>query len=125
MRKSLIGTTALVAAGLATGQALADGGIRLGISGYYRGSMGFLIGGNQAAVASGIKTTSGGTAGGGLGDFGRTSGGFRQEIRINFKGNFTLPDGINVGVTVGLNPSGAGPGNTATLNRAYADLTGT
>ncbi|HXQ39755.1 MAG TPA: hypothetical protein VN821_00710, partial [Candidatus Udaeobacter sp.] len=96
MKKSLFGTTALVAAGLATSQALADGGIKLDISGYYRASAGVLIGGDQAAVASKIKTTSGGTAGGGLGDFGRTSGGFRQEIRINFKGDFTLPDGITV-----------------------------
>ena len=124
MKKTLFGTTALVAASLATCQALADGGIRLDISGYYRGSMGFLIDGNQAPVAvSGTKFGAPTTFVGGLGDFGRTSGGFRQEVRINFKGDFTLPDGINVGVTVGVNPGGAA-NTSAQLNRAYADLKG-
>ena len=123
MKKSLFGSTALVAASLATSQALADGGIKLDISGYYRAAAGVLIGGDQAAVSKGIKTTSGGTAGGGLGDFGRTSGGFRQEVRINFKGDFTLPDGLTVSATVGINPGGAATPSTQ-LNRAYADLKG-
>lgn len=120
MKKTLLGTTALVAAGLSAGQALADNGIKLGISGYYRASMGILVGGDQTAVH--FKTASGGTSVGGLGDFGRTSGGFRQEIRINFKGSFTLPDGITVATTVGMNPQGT-QGHSQ-LNRAYVDFQG-
>src|SRR5271163_2279762 len=102
MKKALCATTALVAAGLAAGQASADGGIKLGLSGYYRGSAGILIGGDQTAVG---HTAKGNTIG--LGDFGRTSGGFRQEVRINFKGETTLDNGITVSVLVGLNPEGA------------------
>ncbi len=125
MKKALFGTTALVAAGLSAGQAMADGGIHLGISGFYRGSAGFLIGGDQAAVPVFHKTTGGGTTTsiGGLGDFGRTSGGFRQEVRINFKGDFTLPDGITVSALIGINPGGANNVG-AQLNRAYADFKG-
>ena len=130
MKKILCATTALVAAGLAAGQASADsGGIKLGISGYYRGSAGLLIGGDQTPVAvHGSSRTVGGilvptTKIGGLGDFGRTSGGFRQEIRINFKGETTLDNGITVGVLVGLNP-GSGGAAGSVLNRAYANFSG-
>src|SRR5579871_6052152 len=112
MKKALCATTALVAAGLAAGQASADGGIKLGLSGYYRGSAGILIGGDQVA-----------TTNGGQGDFQRTSGGFRQEVRINFKGETTLDNGITVSVLVGLNPEGAAA-NSSRLNRAYADFSG-
>jgi len=113
MKKLLHGTTALVTAGLAVGQASADSsGIKLGVSGYYRASAGILVGGDQTATA----------AGGGLGDFGRTSGGFRQEIRINFKGETTLNNGITVGVLVGLNPGGAQ--GSAQLNTSYVEFRG-
>lgn len=112
LKRVLNGTTGLVA-GLAAGQAAADsGGIKLGISGYYRASAGILVGGEQAATAGG----------GGLGDFGRTSGGFRQEIRINFKGDAGLDNGITVGVLVGLNPGGT-QGN-AQLNTSYVEFKG-
>src|SRR5271168_3148172 len=113
MKKALCGTTALIAAGLTVGEAAADAsGIKLGISGYYRASAGFLIGGNQTPTAGG----------GGLGDFGRTSGGFRQEIRINFKGESTLDNGITVDTLVGINPGGAQ--GSAELNTAYVDFKG-
>jgi outer membrane protein OmpU len=127
VKKALYGTTALVAAGLAAGQALADGGIKLDISGFYRGSAGVLIGGDQTPVNVHSHTVGGGlgatTAIGGLGDFGRTSGGFRQEIRINFQGDITLPDGITVGVLVGIDPAIGGSAATA-VNRAYTDFKG-
>ncbi len=124
MKKTLCGTTALVAAGLSAGQALADGGIKLSISGYYRASAGVLIGGDQTPVhfTTGHAATSGT---GGLGDFGRTSGGFRQEIRINFKGAITLPDGISVAATIGINPGSTnGAPSETILNRAYVDFQG-
>lgn len=113
LKKALAGTTALATAGLAAGQVSADsGGIKLGIGGYYRASAGFLVGGNQTATAGG----------GGLGDFGRTSGGFRQEIRINFKGQVTLNNGITVDALVGINPGGA-QGSTQ-LNTSYVEFRG-
>jgi len=124
MKKALCATTALVAAGLAAGQASADGGIKLGLSGYYRGSAGILIGGDQTPVlVHGTKFGKATTHTGGLGDFGRTSGGFRQEVRINFKGETTLDNGITVSVLVGLNPNGAA-NTSGRLNRAYADFSG-
>jgi hypothetical protein len=112
LKKALNGTTALVAVGLAAGQASAGSGIKLGISGYYRASAGVLVGGDQTATAGG----------GGLGDFGRTSGGFRQEIRINFKGEAALDNGITVGVLVGLNPGGTQ--GIAQLNTGYVEFKG-
>jgi hypothetical protein len=120
MKKVLYGTTALVAAGFAAGQASADG-IKLGISGFYRGSAGILIGGDQHAGTGATKSGKGT----GVGDFQRTSGGFRQEIRINFKGETTLDNGITVGVLVGINPGSTNANTTATqLNRAYVNFSG-
>src|SRR5690348_155018 len=112
LKKALAGTTALAAAGLAAGPLSAAGGIQLGISGYYRASAGFLAGGDQTATAGG----------GGLGDFGRTSGGFRQEIRINFKGQAALDNGITVDALIGINPGGA-QGATQ-LNTGYVEFKG-
>jgi outer membrane protein OmpU len=97
MKKILYGTTALVAAGLAAGQADAASGLKLGITGFYRGAGGFLVGGD-----SDHRTTTFGSRIGD-GDFGRTSGGFRQEIRLNFTGETTLDNGLTIGVLVGLN----------------------
>jgi outer membrane protein OmpU len=114
MRKALCATTALVAANLAVGQASADsGGIKLGISGFYRASAGVLIGGDQ--VQTGPAS--------GQGDFGRDSGGFRQEIRINFKGQTTLDNGLTVGVLVGLNAENAVSGGLS-QNRSYVNFAG-
>jgi hypothetical protein len=114
MKKFLCGTTALVTVGLAAAQVLAaSGGIKLGISGYYRASAGLLVGGDQTPTAGG----------GGLGDFGRTSGGFRQEIRINFKGESALDNGLTVAVLVGIDPA-TGSTLATELNTAYVDFKG-
>ena len=40
MKRVLLGSTALVAAGLVASQADAASGLKLGISGYYRGAIG-------------------------------------------------------------------------------------
>jgi hypothetical protein len=79
MKKALFGTTAVVAASLAAGQAGAASALKLGISGYYRGAMGVVLGGESRV-----------TAAGGQGDQGKTNGGFRQDIRINFTGETTM-----------------------------------
>jgi outer membrane protein OmpU len=118
MKKALYGTTALVAAAVVAGQADAASGLKLGITGYYRGAMGGAFG------------TSNGTPGDrftGTGLAGRNNFAFRQEVRVNFTGSTTLDNGITVGVLVGIN---AGGGNQTTsnattrTNRAYMDLSG-
>jgi len=121
MKKTLLRGTALVAAGLAAGQAVADQQLKLGISGYYRGAVGGIIGGDQFHRT--FTTAKFGTATVGQGDFGRTNTGFRQEIRINFKGDTTFDNGLTVAVLVGLNPGGAN-NVSARLNRAYVDFRG-
>jgi hypothetical protein len=103
-KKVLCGTTALVAAGLLAGEASAASGLKLGITGFYRGAAGATIGGDSE-FSQVLRLDVGPLAiiGTGQGDYGRTSGGFRQEIRINFTGETTLDNGLTVGVLVGLN----------------------
>jgi predicted porin len=62
----------------------------------------------------------------GQGNFGRTSGGFRQEIRINFTGETTLDNGLTVGVLVGLNGENLiGVGSTTTpVKQSWVDFKG-
>jgi outer membrane protein OmpU len=124
MRKALVGTTALVAAGLAAGQASAASGLKLGITGFYRGAIGATIGGDSSL---GFATTSGGGPGvAGFGNAGRTDTGFRQEIRLNFTGETTLDNGITIGVLVGINGENLiAVGSTTTpQKRSYADFKG-
>src|ERR1700757_5192284 len=126
MKRVLYGTTALVAAGLAAGQASAASGLKLGITGFYRGAMGATIGGDSL-LATHI-TAGGGIVAlpGGVGNDGRTNTGFRQEIRLNFTGETTLDNGITVGVLVGINGENLiAVGNTTTpQKRSYADFKG-
>src|SRR5437879_783564 len=124
MKKVLYGTTALVAAGLLAGEASAASGLKLGITGFYRGAMGVTVGGDSVQTFAG---TRGGIAtGSGQGDYGRTSGGFRQEIRINFTGETTLDNGLTVGVLVGLNGENLiGVGSTTTpVKQSWVDFKG-
>jgi len=121
MKKALYGTTALVAAAVAAGQADAASGLKLGITGFYRGAIGASFG------SSNQFTRSGGGTDEGSGMYGRNNVAFRQEVRVNFTGSTTLDNGITVDVLVGLN---AGGGNqvtsnaTARINRAYMDVSG-
>jgi predicted porin len=118
MKKILCGTTALVAAGLLAGEASAASGLKLGITGFYRGAMGATIGGDSAVTRSGSNII-------GFGDHGRTSGGFRQEIRINFTGETTLDNGLTIGVLVGLNGENLGGFSTATpTKQSWVDFKG-
>jgi outer membrane protein OmpU len=115
MKKVFLTTTALVAAGAAVSQPCAADGLKLGIAGFYRGAMGIEAGGDSFTGA-----------GFGLGDAGRTSGGFRQEIRLNFTGKTTLDNGLTVGVLVGINGENLfNVGNNTTPSKqAYADFSG-
>ena len=128
MKKALYGTTALVAAAVAAGQADAASGLKLGITGYYRGAMGGTFGTSNEITAP--TFTAGGalaTPGTGSGLYGRNNVAFRQEVRVNFTGSTTLDNGITVGVLVGLNAGGGNnitSNSTARINRAYMDLSG-
>jgi len=116
MKKALYGTTALVAAAFVAGQADAASGLKLGITGYYRGAIG---------ASFGDSNSFGGDDG--TGGWGRGTVAFRQEVRVNFTGSTTLDNGITVGVLVGLNAGGAdraGSNVSARINRAYMDVSG-
>jgi hypothetical protein len=72
MKKVYLTTTALVAVGAAVSQPAAADGLKVGIAGFYRGAPG---------ITAGRESFDGPAFG--LGDGDRSSGGFRQEIRIN------------------------------------------
>jgi hypothetical protein len=121
MKKVLYGTTALVTAGLVAGDASAASGLKLGINGYYRNSIGGSFG--NSPTTQHFNGTSVSTAG--LGNFDRQNVSMRQEIRVNFTGRTTLDNGITVRVLVGLNGENvAKSGSTTQYNRAYADFSG-
>jgi hypothetical protein len=60
MKKRLFGTSALVAMGLAAQSASAASALQLGMTGFYRGAAGLVIGGKSAGP---FTTASGGTGG--------------------------------------------------------------
>jgi len=120
MKRVLCGTTALVAAGLAAGDTMAASGLKLGITGFYRNSIGASFGNSPTSKFLGPAGTTFG-----LGNFDRQNVSMRQEIRVNFTGQTTLDNGITVGVLVGLNgESVAKSGSSTQVNRAYADFSG-
>jgi hypothetical protein len=121
MKKALYGTTALVAAAMVAGQADAASGLKLGISGFYRGAIGATFGDSNQFTQLGVGADEG------AGLYGRSNVAFRQEVRVNFTGSTTLDNGITVGVLVGLNAGGANQSatnTTARINRAYMDISG-
>src|SRR6516164_3689493 len=130
MKGVLCGTTALVAAALAMGEASAAGGLKLGITGFYRNAIGGSFGNSVGGFGPPQHATNGVTSGGagytaGYGSFDRQSVSMRQEIRVNFTGKTTLDNGITVGVLVGLNGENvAKSGSTTQVERAYADFSG-
>ena len=127
MRRVLYGTTALVAAGLVAGEASAASGLKLGITGFYRNSIGGTFGNSPTSQhpGTGPLAQGAGITTSGLGNFDRRNVSKRQQIRVNCTGQTTLDDGITVGVLVGLNgESVAKSGSTTQVNRAYADFSG-
>jgi outer membrane protein OmpU len=123
MKRFLYGTTALVVTSLVAGGASAASGLKLGITGFYRNSVGGSFGNSpqtQIPSPGGVGATTFG-----LGNFDRQNASMRQEIRVNFTGQTTLDNGITVGVLVGLNGENvAKSGSTTQINRAYADFSG-
>ena len=127
MKKLLLGTTALVAVGLGAGEASAASALKLGITGFYRNSIGGSFGNDPTTQirrhrppGPGVGVTTAG-----LGGFDRQNVSMRQEIRVNFTGETTLDNGITVGVLVGLNGENVlKSGSTTQIERAYADFSG-
>lgn len=90
MKNTLLGTTALVAAGVMAGQAAADG-VELGLGGYYRAAAGANV---SEDFYSGFDDPR--------------FGAFRQDVEIYFRGSATLDNGITVGATIQLEGNQSG-----------------
>ena len=126
MKTWIMGTSALVTAALAAGEAGAASGLKLGITGFYRNAIGGSFGDSptsQHVVTSGGAATSVSTAG--LGNFDRQAVSMRQQIRVNFTGKTTLDNGMTVGLLVGLDGENvAKSDSTSQVNRAYGFFSG-
>lgn len=90
MKKLLLGTTALVAAGVLTGQAQAADPVSLSLGGYYRTAIGAVFDGDEDNAATGE------------GGVGRHSYYHEQDVEVHFTGETTLDNGLTVGVNIQL-----------------------
>jgi len=90
MKKLLLGTTALVAAGVLTGQAQAADPVSLSLGGYYRTAIGAVFDGDED---NGVT---------GEGGVGRHSYYHEQDVEVHFTGETTLDNGLTVGVNIQL-----------------------
>lgn len=86
MKKALLGTTALIAAGLAVGDAYAADGVKLSIGGRYMGAAGVLF----AEDADGYAESS------------TRNYVFKQDVEVYFLGETVLDNGLTVGARVEL-----------------------
>src|SRR5262245_19442643 len=89
MREALLGTTALVALGLAAADAAAGEGVKLSIGGWYHAAAGG-IAGEDFSASSGVSEDS-------LRDYA-----FKQNVGISFSGESVLDNGLTVGAYVEL-----------------------
>ena len=110
-KKLLLGTTVLVAAGIATsGVAKAEEPISAGISGYFKSAMAFIDEDN------------------GDGEFanGRNSHAIGNDIEITVSGSTTLDNGITAGFSANIegNPDGVSGGESNTLDERHVFFTG-
>jgi hypothetical protein len=87
MKKALLGTTALIAAGLAIGDAYAADGVKLSIGGRYMGAAGVLFG--EDSDVSGFEDTTRNYV-------------FKQDVEVYFLGETVLDNGLTVGARVEL-----------------------
>jgi len=87
MKKALLGTTALIAAGLAVGDAYAADGVKLSIGGRYMGAAGVLF----AEDADGYDE-----------DRATRNYVFKQDVEVYFLGETVLDNGLTVGARVEL-----------------------
>ena len=111
MKKTLFGTTALIAASIAmsgTAAAQNDGGIELGVGGYMNNF--FAVGDVEADVPTGNTESNG--------DYNET--GHFSDGEIHFTGEYTLDNGLTVGAQVELEAFASGD----QIDENYAYLEG-
>ena len=96
MRHYLLGSTALVAAALAAGQAQAADPIKLTLGGFYGAAAGVEIGGADGDNRPGND---------------RQTGAFKQNVEVHFNGSTTLDNGLTVGAHIELEANNT-PGRT-------------
>lgn len=106
MKKVLLGSTALVAAGLIAGDAAAADGVKLSLGGYYRGVAGVMFDDFDGAAA-GLEDD--------LRDYV-----FKQDVEVHFKGETTLDNGLTVGAVVQLEGQTSGD----QIDEVYAYFSG-
>jgi predicted porin len=87
MKKVLLGTTALVAAGFVVGEAKAADPVTLSLGGYYRTAIGAILDDEDGT---------------GEGGDGRHDYFHEQDVEVHFTGETTLDNGLTVGVNVQL-----------------------
>jgi hypothetical protein len=87
MKHVLLGTTALVAAGLAASNAHAAQGIQLGLGGYYAAAAGLIFSQDDNTNDPGNHTRN---------------IVFRQDVEVHFKGETTLDNGLTIGAQIQL-----------------------
>lgn len=87
MKQILLGTTALMAAGLLVGEASAADPVKLGIGGYYLGAAGGSISGDDDFHEP---------------DDDRRGEVFKQDIEIHFQGSTVLDNGLEIGARIEL-----------------------
>ena len=112
MRKVLLGTTALVAAGFVASAATADEmmaePVSVGIGGYYRVAIGNV----------------GGSDGMGQPEQNRHSVAFGEDAELNIGGSTTLDNGMTVGVAINLEASGHGGGGDEGADESHVYFQG-
>lgn len=123
MKKILLGTTAMVAAGLTAGQAMAADPIALQLGGYYRAAFYGTFSESDAGVAS-DRTTGASTFNGEAGA-NQNKTHFSTDGEVHFNGSTTLDNGIGVSVRIEMEVTDNGPGSTTDiLDEHYLRLTG-
>lgn len=105
MKHVLLGSTALVAAGLMAGTASAADPVKLGITGFYQAAMGAALGQDDATGESGDK---------------RRSHSFETNGEVRFTGETTLDNGLTVGARVEMEAFQSAD----QIDQAYAYISG-
>ncbi|MFM9844099.1 MAG: porin [Dongiaceae bacterium] len=106
MKKVLLGSTALVAAGLIAGDAAAADGVKLSLGGYYRGVAGVMFDdfdGSAAGTEDDLRDYV-----------------FKQDVEVHFKGETTLDNGLTVGAVIQLEGQTSGD----QIDEVYAYFSG-
>ena len=106
MKKVLLGSTALVAAGLIAGDAAAADGVKLSLGGYYRGAAGLMFDDFDGAAAATTDDLRPGV--------------FKQDVEVHFRGETTLDNGLTVGAAIQLE----GQTSTDQIDEVYAYFNG-